>query len=127
MLSTSDVLIWKPSVHKVEENVGAECKYLSRGKRSSPTCLEATEEPLGIKAEVVVDFWVRLSWLVSASVSVSPESVWMEVESDCAQQRQKKKIYQTNSRDSAVCRKIRVESSRSASTGQSLSHSFLVN
>lgn len=49
-------------------------------KRSSPACLEATEEPLGMKAGIVVDFWVRLSWLVSASVSVSPESVWMEVE-----------------------------------------------
>lgn len=34
-------------------------------KKSSPACLEAAINPLGVKAGIVVDFWVRLSWLVS--------------------------------------------------------------
>lgn len=53
--------------------------------------MEATEEPLGMKAGIAVDFWVRLSWLVSASVSVSPESVWMEVERVAVRSNDRKK------------------------------------
>lgn len=54
--------------------------------KSSAVCLEATMYPVGVKAGRVVDFWVRLSWLVSASVSVPFESLDGGRKSGCARQ-----------------------------------------
>lgn len=124
----------EPSVHKVKQRIALQNSNPSRGGKktqSSPVRLEATEEPLGMNARggIVVDFQGEIVLVsVCQCVCLPWECLGGGRVSGRMQQGQKNyKIHQSDCRVSTGCRKLRLESSESASVGQSLSHSFLVN